>query len=131
MIFRFEFWPTLVFTVVMLSWFAFGIGFMVRKKPPKAPESKRERSSITGIALQGAGYAIIWSLHRQAFTKIVPLSKPFEIALAIMTMGLAIGSVWFISAAVQTLGKQWSLAARLVEGHKLVTDGPYHVVRNP
>ena len=126
-----EFWPTLVFAVVMLSWFAFVIVFLARKQPLKAPESKRERSSIPGIAFQGAGYAIVWSVYRQPFTKIVPLNKPFEIALGIVTIGLAIGSVWFISAAVRTLGQQWSLTARLVEGHKLVTEGPYRVVRNP
>ena len=34
-------------------------------------------------------------------------------------------------AAVKTLGKQWSLAARVVEDHKLVTEGPYKFVRNP
>ena len=54
-----------------------------------------------------------------------------EIALAIVTMALAVASVWFCSAAIRTLGKQWSLAARVVEGHKLVTEGPYSIVRNP
>jgi protein-S-isoprenylcysteine O-methyltransferase Ste14 len=32
---------------------------------------------------------------------------------------------------VRTLGKQWSLAARVLEGHDLITSGPYSVVRNP
>jgi protein-S-isoprenylcysteine O-methyltransferase len=32
---------------------------------------------------------------------------------------------------VRTLGKQWALAARLVEDHKLITEGPYGFVRNP
>ena len=34
-------------------------------------------------------------------------------------------------SAVRTLGKQWAIAARLVEGHKLITEGPYGWVRNP
>ena len=33
--------------------------------------------------------------------------------------------------AVRTLGKEWSVTARLVEGHKLITGGPYQLVRNP
>jgi len=126
-----EFWPTLAFVVVMLSWFAFVIAFLVRHKPPSAPESKRERASILGIALQGAGYAIVWSIRRAWFGPIVSVSDSVEIVLAILTMAVAIASVWLVSAAVRTLGKQWSLAARLVEGHKLVTEGPYSVVRNP
>jgi protein-S-isoprenylcysteine O-methyltransferase Ste14 len=128
-----EFWPTLAFSVVMVSWFAFAAVFLVflRKKPPSAPDSKRERTSIVGIALQGVGYAVVWSVRRQPFTAILPLGKLFEIAAAIVTMVLALGSVWFISAAVRALGKQWSLAARLLEGHNLITTGPYNVVRNP
>jgi protein-S-isoprenylcysteine O-methyltransferase Ste14 len=59
------------------------------------------------------------------------LGKSFEIVMVIVTMGLAVGSVWLISAAVRTLGKQWSLAARVLEGHSLITTGPYSVVRNP
>ncbi len=128
---HFEFWPTLTFVVVMLSWFAFVVVFLVQEKPPSAPESKRERSSIFGIALQGLAYAILWAIHRQLFTPIVPMSELFEILLTILTATLAVGSVWFCSAAIRMLGKQWGLAARLVEGHKLVTEGPYRIVRNP
>ena len=131
MILRFEFWPTLAFAVVMLAWFAFVVAVFVRKKPPSAPESKRERGAILGIALQGAGYGLVWSIHRQSFTPIIALGKPFDIALAMLTIVLVIGSVWFASAAIRTLGKQWSIAARLVEGHKLITEGPYRIVRNP
>jgi protein-S-isoprenylcysteine O-methyltransferase Ste14 len=126
-----EFWPTLAFVVVMLSWVSFVIAFLVRHKPPSAPESKRERASILGIVLQGAGYGVVWSIRRAWFGPIVPVSNSVEIALAILTMALGIASVWFISAAIRTLGKQWSLGARLIEGHKLITDGPYRVVRNP
>jgi protein-S-isoprenylcysteine O-methyltransferase Ste14 len=133
MILHLEFWPTLAFGVVIASWFAFAAVFLVflSKKPPSAPDSKRERASIVGIALQGVGYAIVWSIRRPTFTPIVSLGKLFEIATAIGTMVLAVGSVWFISAAVRTLGKQWSLAARVLEGHNLITTGPYNVVRNP
>lgn len=126
-----EFLPTLVVAIVVASWIVFGIMFFARKKPPAARESKRERGSIVGIVLQGAAYGIVWSVHRLFFSPIMPLSKPFEIALAVSTMLLAVGSLWFVSSAIRTLGKQWSLTARLVEGHRLVTEGPYRLVRNP
>jgi protein-S-isoprenylcysteine O-methyltransferase Ste14 len=133
MVLHLEFWPTLAFGVVMASWFAFAVVFIVflRKKPPSPPDSKRERTSIVGIVLQGAGYAIVWSVHRQPFTPIAPLGKLLEIAVSLATIVLGIGSVWFIAAAVRALGKQWSLAARVLEGHNLITTGPYNVVRNP
>ena len=133
MIINFEFWPTLAFSVVMLSWFALGVVFasFLRQKPPSEPDRKRERSSIVGIALQGVSYAIVWMFRRPPFSPIVSANKFVEIALAVLTMTIAIGSVWFCSAAVRTLGKQWSITARVLEGHKLITSGPYNVVRNP
>ena len=98
-----KFLPALVFAVVMLSWMTFAALFLVHKKPPSGPEQKRERVSIIGIALQGVGYAIVWSVRRHFFTPIAAMSKPLEIALAGLTIVLAVGSVWFVSAAVSTL----------------------------
>ena len=131
MITSFDFLPTVVFAVVMLSWFAFVIVFVAWKKPPSGPDSKREPFSVLGIALQGISYLIVWSVHRPFFTPIAKMGKQFEIILAVFTVVVAISSVWFVSAAVRRLGKHWSIAARLVEGHKLVTEGPYGIVRNP
>src|SRR5437868_619545 len=130
MIIQLNFWPTLAFVVMMLSWLAFVLTFLFHKKPPSPPDKKRDPSSITGIVLQGVSYGIVWSIRRMWFTPMFP-NKPLEIGLAVLTMVLAVGSVWFCSAAIRTLGEQWSLAARVVEGHKLVTKGLYSIVRNP
>jgi protein-S-isoprenylcysteine O-methyltransferase Ste14 len=129
----YEFWPTLTFSVVMLSWMAFVVVFalFLRGKTPSAPDRTRSGTSNVGIALQCFSYAVVWGFYRPAFTPIVSSSKSVEIALALLTMALAVGSVWFVSAAVRTLGKQWSITARVLEGHKLITDGPYNIVRNP
>jgi protein-S-isoprenylcysteine O-methyltransferase Ste14 len=123
--------PLLVFCVVLLSWIAFAIVFIVNKKPSGGPAAKRESKSIIGIALQGVGYATVWIFHRSYFSPIAAMTRPAEVALAIVTILLAIGSVCFCGAAVRALGKQWSLEARVVEGHNLIMHGPYRTVRNP
>lgn len=128
---RFEFWPTLAFSVMIFSWVAFVLAFVLHKKPPSPPDAKRDPTSIIGIVLQGLSYAIVWMVRRVWFTPMFALPKYFDIAGALLTATLAIASVWFCSTAIRTLGKEWSLAARVVEGHKLVTQGPYSIVRNP
>src|SRR5258708_35788574 len=109
-----EFWPTLAFVGTMLSWFVFVIVFLVRPKPRSAPESKRERASIVGIVLQGASYGIVWSIRRARFSPIVSVSNFVELAFAILTMELGIGSVWFVMAGTQTPGVQWGLGDGLL-----------------
>ncbi len=39
--------------------------------------------------------------------------------------------MWLSASAVRTLGKQWTYVARTIEGHELITQGPYQLVRNP
>jgi protein-S-isoprenylcysteine O-methyltransferase Ste14 len=123
--------PTAVFCAVLACWFGFAGIFLFRKKPPKIAERKRASASRWGIALQGLSFASIWSIRRQYFTSLVSMPKWLEIALAIVTVAVAVASVWTCLAAVRTLGKQWAFVARVVEGHKLITEGPYRWVRNP
>jgi len=62
---------------------------------------------------------------------VAVLSGISGIVFSVFTVAIAAASGWLLEAAVHTLGKQWALAARLVEGHKLITGGPYAYVRNP
>lgn len=126
----FEFLPTLVFVIVMLCWFAFAGVFLFRKKPPSPPDQKREPGSLIGVAFQGMSYGLVWGVHRSAFTPIVA-SDPVSTALGVLAVCSAVTSVWLVGAALKTLGKEWSLTARVVEGHKLATTGPYAYVRHP
>jgi protein-S-isoprenylcysteine O-methyltransferase Ste14 len=123
--------PMLVFAIVMVCWFVFAGAFIFRQRPKAAADQKRDRGSIPGVVLQGLSYAVIWSIHRPLFTPIVSASKPVEIALSFVAIGSAVGSVVIVMSAVKTLGKEWSVTARLVEGHKLATEGPYRFVRHP
>jgi protein-S-isoprenylcysteine O-methyltransferase Ste14 len=127
----FEFLPTLVFVIVMICWFAFAGTFLLRKKPPSPPDQKRAPGSLIGVAVQGMSFGIVWGVRREAFTFVVSASKPVAVAAGVLAICAAVGSVCLITAALKTLGKEWSLTARLVEGHKLATTGPYAYVRHP
>lgn len=120
------------FIVVMLSWFVFGGTFFLRKKPETTPDAKREPRSWIGLILQGLSFGIVWAVRRSPFASpLINDQFALNIALQAVAIALAVSSVWLAISAIRELGKQWSLQARLIEGHKLVTTGVYGIVRHP
>lgn len=120
------------FGAIVLCWFAFAAVFLLRRKPPQASEIRRDRVACLGVFLQGLANGVVWfQIPHRHNLEIPTFAAPAELALGIFTVALAVASLLLVRAAVQTLGKQWAVAARLVEGHKLITDGPYRFVRNP
>jgi protein-S-isoprenylcysteine O-methyltransferase Ste14 len=122
-----------VFYVVLGCWVFFLAAFAVRARRAKIRETKREGMAIVGMALQFGCYFAVWLpvLQRKLFSAVVPMPAVAEWALAVATVAIACASVWLVDAASRRLGKQWGLAARLVEAHDLITAGPYGWVRNP
>jgi len=122
-----------VFAAVIVCWIAFVLVFWLRQRPPKGAETQRDRTATIGIGLEMVGFFLVWfgPLARRYFSPIVPMPRALEIVVAAITIGIAVASVGLVHAAVRRLGKQWAVAARLVEGHNLITDGPYRIVRNP
>ncbi|HTS37162.1 MAG TPA: methyltransferase [Candidatus Solibacter sp.] len=118
---------------VMLCWVFFAAIFIFRKGPPKAPDAKRDRRATVGIFLQMVGYFLVFFQppHQPFLPPVAALSGVVGIIFSVLTIALAAFSGWLISSAVRTLGKQWAMRARLVEDHKLITEGPYAYIRNP
>lgn len=85
------------------------------------------------MALQALGYFVEWYfpflLHRGSPIAAQPESLAWTVA--ILALSIAALSAWLVNSAARHLGKQWSLAARIVEDHLLIQDGPYRFVRNP
>lgn len=118
---------------VMLCWIAFAGIFLLRKRPANVAEAKRNQFAALGIFLQMCAYFLVFFQPpwQPFLPRVAALSGIAGIVFGVFTVGIAAGSGWLIEAAVRTLGKQWALRARLVEGHKLITVGPYAHIRNP
>lgn len=118
---------------VATCWFGWMATFIFKKKGPKGEvkESKRASVSRLGIFLQMIAFAAVYALQRRPLYSIVPMPGALQWAVAIAQIALAASSVWLSASAVYTLGKQWTYVARTIEGHELITQGPYRLVRNP
>jgi protein-S-isoprenylcysteine O-methyltransferase Ste14 len=116
--------------LVAIGWAGFFVFFFSRANPARGGVTKRAPASRLGIALQMVGYALVWMLQRHPPAAGAPLSVA-EITLDVLAPVVSAVSAWMGLSAVRTLGRQWSYTARLVEDHKLVTEGPYRLVRHP
>ena len=116
--------------VVLACWFVFVLTFLLRKAPVTS-DRKRDPSSIFGIVLQGLSLLLVWVVRRPLFTPFLNSSKALAGVFEIIAVVAAIAAILLVIAAVKTLGKEWSLTARVVTGHKLATKGPSTFVRLP
>ncbi|CAN5809599.1 hypothetical protein BH20ACI3_BH20ACI3_18120 [soil metagenome] len=129
--FQFEFLPIFATAVVILGWFVFAGIFLFRSAPKAGPEQKRDSESIVGLILQALSYVVAGFFHGGPFTPISSGSRAVAASRSLAASLAAVVSISIIKAAVTTLGKEWSVTARVVEGHKLATEGPYRFVRHP
>ncbi|MGB9196159.1 MAG: isoprenylcysteine carboxylmethyltransferase family protein [Terriglobales bacterium] len=119
---------------VIVCWWWFGLTFWLRRRPhDRVQAARRDLTSYLGMALQAVGYFAVWwfpfLLHRGS---PIGFQRPaLAWILTLLALSIAAFSAAFVNAAARQLGKQWSLAARIVEDHDLIQDGPYRHVRNP
>jgi protein-S-isoprenylcysteine O-methyltransferase Ste14 len=120
------------FGVVIAGWFVFAATFLLRKRSAPTTDAVHAPRSWAGLILQGLGYIPVWSFQRRPmFSSFTGEYYTLNIVLQLVAILISVASVYLTIAAVRELGKQWSLEARLVEGHDLVMTGPYSLVRHP
>lgn len=119
------------FAITIIMWIVFAIGFLLLKRRQKQNEQKKNKLAMIGMMLEGVGFAFVFTVRREPFTNIFQMNSSIQILLTIFSGILAIASVWLGLSAVKTLGKQWNIKAQIIEGHELITTGPYKIVRHP
>ena len=117
---------------VMAAWCVLAVAFVRPRSTAGGRSQKREPIAWAGTALQAVGFSCIWGARRDPLgAPMVPGYPILSAAIVIVSIALAWTSAGMMIWAIRTLGRQWAVSARLVEGHELVTAGPYQFVRNP
>src|SRR5271170_7652699 len=117
--------------VLAAGWVGYGVILAIGKRGAARGDAKRDVKSSVGFLLQCAAYGICFVFPRAYFSPLFPMSRLSEEIFAGVDIAFTIASVWFCFAAARALGRQWALMARVIEGHELIRQGPYAVVRNP
>src|SRR5690242_4593477 len=121
-------WPL---NFVIAGFVVFGAIFFFMAKRSRDKTRRADPRSIIAIFIQGIAFGIAWMLSRKPFTPFLPIDWRAQYIVAAITVLLVLASLIFVTAAVRTLGKQWSLQARVLEHHELIRRGPYRIVRHP
>lgn len=117
---------------VMAAWCLLAVGFFGRRWTTGAPSQKREPVAWAGTALQAAAFFCIWGFRREpAGSPLIQGHPMLNATVVAACVALAWTCAGLMFWAIRTLGRQWAVGARLVEGHELVIAGPYRFVRNP
>ena len=110
------------FLSILAAWIVMALATVFRRRPSQTREVQRGGGWVWGFVLQVLSIAMVWTWRRP---------EPPSLLLSVVAVLLAAASVAVILAAQRALGRQFAYQARLVEGHRLITAGPYRYVRNP
>lgn len=94
-----------------------------RQGIPEEKPSIRDARSMRGLVIEGISFLIAFLFYR----------TPAEAADWQCAGSIAAGmlSVGMVAAALRHLNLEWRIKAVVTEDHRLVTTGPYGVVRHP
>jgi protein-S-isoprenylcysteine O-methyltransferase Ste14 len=117
--------------VMAVGWAGFAAILVIGKRGAAKGAAHRDLKSTAGFGLQCAAYGGCFVFHRAYISPLLPQQPWTETPFAILVAALTGVSVWLCFTAARALGRQWALTARVIEGHELIRQGPYAVVRNP
>jgi len=127
--------PSVVYKVLFAALFVSYLAFVIIVfKRPAGEAAGRVKSRLPvrlGVILQSVSYMFAWALRRPRVNPFGGDSVGPDVLIALISLVFAFGAIALAVASKKRLGKQWALAARVIEGHRLVTDGPVGRVRHP
>ena len=116
--------------IVLAAWLTMLAVLMVRHVRLRRAAATRRTSSRLGLLLQALGYAGVFGVRPAGSAGPEAWPGPPAV-LALAAAAGAVAGAAIVVWSQQALGVQWSLTARLVAQHRLITGGPYARVRHP
>lgn len=92
-------------------------------------EATNAANARVGIALQGVGFLVVWVVRSRRWVELFDSSA--RIAVLALAVLLAIAALALVGLSIAYLGRHWSIGARTIQNHTLITNGPYAIVRHP
>lgn len=92
---------------------------------------KSSRAVRVGVIAQSLSYSLAWMLRRPRINPFGGGTRWPVLLISALALALAAGAIALAVASKKHLGMHWAMAARVIEDHQLVKDGPFGRVRHP
>lgn len=109
-------------------WIVFGVWWLARAfGTARTEERETPRQNLTHRVFMAAGTLFFVYPPESLRARLWPGS----LALVVVALALEVAGIAFAIWAREQLGKLWSAAVTLKEGHRIVQTGPYRWARHP
>jgi hypothetical protein len=114
----------------MIGGLLFFAGLMKARfgRPGEAPAARRSGLSTVGVLVQMLAFV---SVGFGRIMATLPPASPAAVVEALAVALLVLVCVLMFRAAAKAMGANWSVVARMREGHELVTGGIFAHLRHP
>jgi protein-S-isoprenylcysteine O-methyltransferase Ste14 len=120
----------IVWVIAVIAWYVIRYPFERRAKRVRSLKRSRPTSEKVGLFAATLGLAVLPAAY---VATGVPQVTDYEPSVAAIPIGALVyaSALWIFRLSHKTLGKNWSISLDIREKHRLITSGPYHLIRHP
>ena len=119
-----------VWVAGIVLWYVIRHPFERRTRRMKVVSDRRSRSDRIGLGAALLGLAVVPGLHVATGVPEAADYPPSGWAVGLGAIVFA-GALWLFRRSHKELGRNWSITLEIREQHRLVSGGPYALVRHP
>ena len=120
----------IVWLIGAIAWFVIRYPFARRAKRVRVVSEARSPSESVGLAAASIGLAIVPGAHIATGIPSMADYSPRWWAVALGAIIFA-SALWIFRISHKALGRNWSISLEIREQHRLVSSGPYALIRHP
>lgn len=120
----------IAWVIGVVAWYVIRYPFERRAKRSRVVSDRRSASEKIGLAVALFGLAIVPGFY---VATGIPEAADYSTSVWAIGLGAVIfaAALWVFRRSHKELGRNWSITLEIRERHKLVSTGPYALIRHP